>query len=128
MPGSYDPQKFRQQLGRRLRALRRESGLTQAVVAKHAEIGNEFVSRLENGQGSPSLDTLGRLAAALDIPVAELFQFENETPSQQRTAKRLLRVLGRLGEEEINLVLRMAEQVARYQSKNSQDLPESSCA
>lgn len=128
MPGSYDPEKFRRDLGRRLRALRRESGLTQAVVARHAEIGNEFVSRLENGQGSPSLDTLGRLAAALDIPVSELFQFENESPTQQRTTKRLMRVLNRLGEEEIDLVLRMAEQVARYQSRSSQDLPESSCA
>lgn len=126
MPGTYDPEKFRRDLGKRLRALRRESGLTQAVVARHAEIGNEFVSRLENGQGSPSLDTLGRLAAALDIPVAELFQFDADTPAQQRTTKRILRVLSRLGDEEIELVLRMAEQIARYQSRNGRTLSESS--
>lgn len=128
MPGTYDPQKLRRDLGRRLRALRRESGLTQATIAKRAGIGNEFVSRLENGQGSPSLDTLGRLAGALDLSVADLFQFDTDSPGQQRTTKKLLRVIGRLGKEETELVLKVAEQVARYQSRNANDIPESKSA
>ncbi|MGW2831176.1 helix-turn-helix domain-containing protein [Streptomyces sp. NPDC001286] len=57
-------------LGMRLRALRREAGLTGAVLAQRARVGQPTVSKVENGRMVPSLDVLDRLASALGLDEA----------------------------------------------------------
>ncbi|MEW2047703.1 helix-turn-helix transcriptional regulator [Streptomyces sp. NPDC005476] len=54
-------------LGMRLRGLRAEAGLTGAVLAQRAGVGQPTVSKVENGRMVPSLDVLGRLSLALDL-------------------------------------------------------------
>ncbi|MFF1441334.1 helix-turn-helix domain-containing protein [Streptomyces sp. NPDC058295] len=54
-------------LGVRLRGLRTEAGLTGAVLAQRAGVGQPTVSKVENGRMVPSLDVLGRLLLALDL-------------------------------------------------------------
>ncbi|MFH9553308.1 helix-turn-helix domain-containing protein [Streptomyces sp. NPDC017435] len=54
-------------LGVRLRGLRTEAGLTGAVLAQLAGVGQPTVSKVENGRMVPSLDVLGRLSLALDL-------------------------------------------------------------
>ncbi|MCQ9183718.1 helix-turn-helix transcriptional regulator [Streptomyces sp. IBSBF 2953] len=54
-------------LGVRLRRLRTEAGLTGAVLAQRAGVGQPTVSKVENGRMVPSLDVLGRLSVALDL-------------------------------------------------------------
>ncbi|MBK3623616.1 helix-turn-helix transcriptional regulator [Streptomyces sp. MBT49] len=54
-------------LGARLRGLRTEAGLTGAVLAQRAGVGQPTVSKVENGRMVPSLDVLGRLSAALGL-------------------------------------------------------------
>lgn len=54
-------------LGVRLRGLRTEAGLTGAVLAQRAGVGQPTVSKVENGRMVPSLDVLGRLSLALDL-------------------------------------------------------------
>ncbi|MFF0892283.1 helix-turn-helix domain-containing protein [Streptomyces sp. NPDC003278] len=54
-------------LGTRLRALRTEAGLTGAVLAQRAHVGQPTVSKVETGRMVPSLDVLDRLARALDL-------------------------------------------------------------
>ncbi|MEH0575662.1 helix-turn-helix transcriptional regulator [Streptomyces sp. B21-108] len=56
-----------QALGARLRGLRTEAGLTGAVLAQRAGVGQPTVSKVENGRMVPSLDVLGRLSLALDL-------------------------------------------------------------
>ncbi|MFE0326738.1 helix-turn-helix domain-containing protein [Streptomyces sp. NPDC058960] len=59
-------------LGERLRVLRAEAGLTGAVLAKRAGVGQPTVSKVENGRMVPSADVLDRLSRALglDAPAA----------------------------------------------------------
>ncbi|MFF3502187.1 helix-turn-helix domain-containing protein [Streptomyces sp. NPDC003247] len=54
-------------LGVRLRGLRTEAGLTGAVLAHRAGVGQPTVSKVENGRMVPSADVLDRLARALDL-------------------------------------------------------------
>ncbi|WP_314218858.1 MULTISPECIES: helix-turn-helix domain-containing protein [Streptomyces] len=54
-------------LGVRLRGLRTQAGLTGAVLAQRAGVGQPTVSKVENGRMVPSLDVLGRLSLALDL-------------------------------------------------------------
>ncbi|MDO0926630.1 helix-turn-helix transcriptional regulator [Streptomyces sp. TG1A-8] len=54
-------------LGVRLRVLRTEAGLTGAVLAQRAGVGQPTVSKVETGRMVPSLDVLDRLSRALDL-------------------------------------------------------------
>ncbi|MFF7237699.1 Scr1 family TA system antitoxin-like transcriptional regulator [Streptomyces collinus] len=54
-------------LGMRLRGLRAEAGLTGAVLAQRAGVGQPTVSKVENGRMVPSFDVLDRLSRALDL-------------------------------------------------------------
>lgn len=54
-------------LGARLRRLRADAGLTGAVLAQRAGVGQPTVSKVENGRMVPSADVLGRLSRALDL-------------------------------------------------------------
>ncbi|MGW0409973.1 helix-turn-helix domain-containing protein [Streptomyces collinus] len=54
-------------LGARLRGLRAEAGLTGAVLAQRAGVGQPTVSKVENGRMVPSFDVLDRLSSALGL-------------------------------------------------------------
>ncbi|MEU0717772.1 helix-turn-helix transcriptional regulator [Streptomyces lavendulocolor] len=54
-------------LGMRLRGLRTEAGLTGAVLAQRAGVGQPTVSKVETGRMVPSADVLDRLSQALDL-------------------------------------------------------------
>jgi transcriptional regulator with XRE-family HTH domain len=66
-------------IGKRLRALREERTLSQGDIEKRTGLLRCYISRVENGHTVPSLETLERLAAALQIPLYQLF-FEGEVP------------------------------------------------
>ncbi|MEU6811100.1 helix-turn-helix transcriptional regulator [Streptomyces sp. NPDC046831] len=57
-------------LGARLRVLRTEAGLTGAVLAQRARVGQPTVSKVETGRMVPSLDVLDRLSRALGLDEA----------------------------------------------------------
>lgn len=57
-------------LGARLRALRADAGLTGAVLAQRAGVGQPTVSKVETGRMVPSTDVLDRLSRALGLDEA----------------------------------------------------------
>ena len=73
-PGSALEDQIGWVIANQVRARRQEVGLTMAQVAEAAGISKGMLSKIENGQASPSLTTLARLATALDMPVTSLFR------------------------------------------------------
>ena len=69
---------LRAQFGHRLARLRKQRKLTQEKLAEAANISVDFISLMERGQRAPSFDTLERLANALNIKVADLFDFDEK--------------------------------------------------
>ncbi|HQR08466.1 MAG TPA: helix-turn-helix transcriptional regulator [Gemmatales bacterium] len=63
----------------RLRGLRIARGLTQRQVADDAKVTLSYISRLEAGGVAPGIDTVERLAAALNVHMTELLP---QSPSQ----------------------------------------------
>jgi transcriptional regulator with XRE-family HTH domain len=63
-------------LGARIKALRLERELQQRQLAEKAELTPSMVSQIESGRLTPSLHTLGRIAAALGVPIGALFDSE----------------------------------------------------
>ncbi|MEM8555110.1 MAG: XRE family transcriptional regulator [Pseudomonadota bacterium] len=61
-------------IGRKVRELRQGLGVTISDLARSTELSVGMVSKIENGQTSPSLSTLKALASALNVPISMLFQ------------------------------------------------------
>jgi len=72
-------------IGGKVREWRTRKGLSITELAERAGLKRPNLSRLEYGQHLPSLETLERVAEALDLPVAELV-VENRTlwPADRR--------------------------------------------
>ena len=63
IPGDVDYER----IGRRIRRLRTEKGLTQAALSAMADCSNNYLSHVETAQTKVSLGMLLRIAAALDV-------------------------------------------------------------
>lgn len=63
-------------LAARLRARRRQLGLTQAALAESAGVSTELISRIERGRCLPSLTTLVACADVLDITPDHLLGYD----------------------------------------------------
>ena len=61
-------------IGKQVRALRKRLNLTVAALGKQAALSTGMLSKIENGQTSPSLATLTALANALQVPVTSFFR------------------------------------------------------
>lgn len=57
---------------RLLEALRDRRGMTQARLAEATGLAQGYLSDIERGRRTGTAETLGRIAAALDVPVAWL--------------------------------------------------------
>jgi len=60
-------------LGQRIKALRADRHLQQRQLAEKAGLTPSMLSQIESGRLTPSLHTLGKLAAAFGIPMGSLF-------------------------------------------------------
>ncbi|HTX76469.1 MAG TPA: helix-turn-helix transcriptional regulator [Terracidiphilus sp.] len=60
-------------IGTVIRAHRLQRGLSQGDIEKKTGLLRCYLSRVENGHTVPSLDTLSKIALALDVPIAQFF-------------------------------------------------------
>jgi len=62
-------------VGKRIRQLRtsRALAMTQEELSERARISVSFLSMIERGERSPHLETLGAIASALEVRIADLF-------------------------------------------------------
>jgi transcriptional regulator with XRE-family HTH domain len=74
-------------VGERLRAIRRLRRATLKTVADRAGLSESFLSQVERGRANASVASLKRIAAALGISVADLFE-PNGEPSRPRVLRR----------------------------------------
>ena len=61
-------------LGQRIKALRAERQLQQRQLAEKAGLTASMLSQIESGRLTPSLHTVGKLAGALGVSIASLFE------------------------------------------------------
>lgn len=76
MPSALPPPDWvlvqRRAVGERVRAARRLASLTQEQVSLRSGVDRASVVRIEQGQQSPTVDTLIRIAAAIGVPLRDL--------------------------------------------------------
>ena len=66
---------LKKQLGIHIAQLRKEARLTQEQLAEKADYSVEFISFVERGVHTPSVEGCARLAKALGIPLKDIFDF-----------------------------------------------------
>jgi transcriptional regulator with XRE-family HTH domain len=69
-------------IAREIRARREARGLSLSAIAARAGLSKTIVATIESGAGNPSLDTLVRLAGALDVAVSELLAQDDPLHTQ----------------------------------------------
>ena len=84
-------------VGARLRAIRRRRGLLLREVAGRAGISESFLSQVERGRAGASVASLRRIAAALGLTIAELFDSGPRQSEVLRKVDRPALALGELG-------------------------------
>jgi transcriptional regulator with XRE-family HTH domain len=120
-------------LGDRLRELREQKNLSQGDVEHRSGLLRAYLSRVENGHTIPTVETLEKLAKALEIPIYQLFYEGTQSPkslnlrvwkSPDETLwgtsgedaiflKQLRRLLRKLDEPDLKLILQLAAKMAR---------------
>jgi len=117
----------------RLRVLREEKHLSQGDVEKRTGLLRCYSSRVENGHTVPAIETLEKMARALEIPMYQLFYDGEEPPNipdlpKRRSAddiawgsfgkdarflSKIRRALSRMDEGDRRLLLFMTQKMSR---------------
>jgi transcriptional regulator with XRE-family HTH domain len=63
-------------IGEKLKALRAQENMSQGALEKRADLLRCYISRVENGHTVPSVDTLEKMARALEVPMYRVFTDE----------------------------------------------------
>ena len=91
-------------IGETIRNYRLQKGMSQGDIEKRTGLLRCYLSRVENGHTIPSLDTLAKIATAMDVPLAHFFTEQNRDNGN--------RAAPQLAEEEV----RFLTQIRRYSS------------
>ena len=79
---------------------RQVSGLTQEKLAEKADLSVKFISMIEsNPKRNISIQSLAKIAAALNIPLATLISKEDDLKDQRPYTKMLIDVLEKMPRE-----------------------------
>ena len=97
--GSMPKEKPRVNIGEVIKTYRSQRGLSQGDIERRTGLLRCYLSRVENGHTVPSLETLAKIAEAMDISLADFFP-GTETPRDRETQK----MLGELSQDEIRFL------------------------
>ena len=126
-------------IGDRLRAFREQKKLSQGDIEKRTGLLRCYISRVENNHTVPAIETLEKMARALEVPLYQLFYEGDEVANLPRLSKhkaaddtawghsgkdsyvleRFRRLLSRTGEREKKLLLLTAQKMASQRKKST---------
>jgi transcriptional regulator with XRE-family HTH domain len=118
-------------IGNRLKELRESKQLSQGDIEKRTGLLRCYISRVENGHTVPAVETLEKMARALELPMYRLFHDgevgesirklkppqDDEWGSVGRQAvylSKLRRLLAKMEPDDQKLLLHMAQKIARH--------------
>jgi transcriptional regulator with XRE-family HTH domain len=118
-------------VGNRLKELRESKQLSQGDIEKRTGLLRCYISRVENGHTVPAVETLEKMARALEIPMYRFFHDGEAEPSVRNLKRpkdseewgskgspadylsKLRKLLAKMGPDDQRLLLHMAQKVAR---------------
>lgn len=70
----------REKIGRSVHSLRKKQGISVRTLAKASGFSPSFISQVENGQASPSIASMEKIAHALGVSLSGFFATERDDP------------------------------------------------
>lgn len=61
-------------LGKNLKRIRTEKGISQGDIARALDVGRSFITNIENGKTNPTLATIAKIAKAVGVSTGELMK------------------------------------------------------
>lgn len=122
-------------LAERLIQLREAKNLSQGDIEKRTGLLRCYISRVENGHTVPAIETLEKLARALEIPLYQLFYEGHSKPALpqvprrddkddwasrgkgQRLFLKIQRAVAKMSDRDRSLILRMAQEVSKRKTR-----------
>jgi transcriptional regulator with XRE-family HTH domain len=93
-------------IGETIRSFRLQKGMSQGDIEKRTGLLRCYLSRVENGHTIPSLDTLAKIATAMELPLAQFFADQSGDNGHAKPS------VPQLSEDEV----RFLTQIRRYSS------------
>jgi transcriptional regulator with XRE-family HTH domain len=122
-------------IGDRLLALREQKDLSQGDIEERPGLFRCYISRVENGLTVPSIDTLEKMATALEVPMYQLF-YEGKRPKlstlpkghakdtewggsgkDRKTLDKFRKLLSHTNEKDMKLLMSTAQKMARHKKR-----------
>jgi transcriptional regulator with XRE-family HTH domain len=116
-------------IGEKLKALRAQKNLSQGDIEKRTGLLRCYLSRVENGHTVPSVDTLEKMARALEVPMYRLFTDDEHVKKpnipagairsraanskQDSELRTFAKFFSRMGDKHRGLLFHMAAKMAR---------------
>lgn len=126
-------------IAERLRTLREQKGLSQGDIEKRSGLLRCYLSRVEDGHTVPSVETLEKLAKALEVPLYQFFYEGRQPPKavklpkgnggdtaawgnfgeDAKTLARFRAVLARMNARNLKILMSLAQRMARIRRKSA---------
>lgn len=104
-----------QMVGKRVRFFREQDELTQAELAEKAGLSDNFIGLIERGVKHPTLETLNKIADALEVQLPELFSpMTNGSNDIERSSKELKRLLNKRNFKDAKFLLAVYKIICEY--------------
>lgn len=127
-------------IGERLRRLREEKKLSQGDIENRSGLLRAYISRVEHGHVTPTIETLEKIAGALETPLYRLFYDGKEPPKIPKQPRRgeaewgitgedakflakLRRLLAKTDEKNRTIILHMARQMVERATRKGHSRP-----
>ena len=114
-------------IGETIRNYRLQKGMSQGDIEKRTGLLRCYLSRVENGHTIPSLDTLAKIASAMELPLGQFFTDNHAngnskslpplTEEEVRFLSQIRRYSSNLNDSDRKLVLAMVKKMAASAGK-----------
>jgi transcriptional regulator with XRE-family HTH domain len=122
-------------IGERLKALREQKNMSQADIEHRTGLLRCYVSRVENGHIVPAIETLEKMARAMEVPMYQLFYDREKPPAAElskiehggwgssgrdaRMLSRFRRLMSRTDKGDLKLLLFMAQKMSQRKKRGN---------
>jgi len=107
-------------VGRNIRGARKAIGLSQFQLAERSGLSADFIGKVERGTTSPSLESLKAIAAALQLPLHDLFEGEPGAGSAHEALMELIQLCRGRAKEDVELLVGIAQLIFQRRRDRSQ--------
>ena len=131
--GAVDAVSISMNIGTTIRGYRLQKGMSQGDIEKRTGLLRCYISRFENGHTVPAIETLEKLARAMEVPMYQLFYDGEKPPAaglprfdddgwgssrrDSRSLVRFCRLLSRISKHDQKLLLAVAQKMSQKKTR-----------